>query len=38
MDRLRDEGEGILLIYDNAIDAALLRLYLPRGGAAKVLV
>jgi hypothetical protein len=38
MDRLRDEGEGILLIYDNAIDAALLRPYLPRGGAAKVLV
>jgi hypothetical protein len=32
------EGEGILLIYDNAIDADSLRPYLPRGDAAKVLV
>ena len=38
MERLRHEGEGILLIYDNAIDAASLKPYLPRGGAAKVLV
>jgi tetratricopeptide (TPR) repeat protein len=38
MERLRHEGEGILLIYDNAIDAAALKPYLPRGGAAKVLV
>jgi TIR domain len=38
MERLGHEGEGILLIYDNAIDAAALKLYLPRGGAAKVLV
>jgi tetratricopeptide (TPR) repeat protein len=38
MERLRHEGEGILLIYDNAIDADSLRPYLPRGGAAKVLV
>jgi hypothetical protein len=37
-ERLRHEGEGILLIYDNAIDAAALKPYLPRGGAAKVLV
>src|SRR5262249_34440442 len=38
MDRLRLEGSGILLIYDNAVDAASLRPYLPRGGAARVLV
>jgi hypothetical protein len=38
MERLRHEGEGILLIYDNAIDTDSLRPYLPRGGAAKVLV
>jgi tetratricopeptide (TPR) repeat protein len=38
MERLRHEGEGILLIYDNAIDADSLRPYLPRGGVAKVLV
>ncbi|HMK78956.1 MAG TPA: tetratricopeptide repeat protein [Xanthobacteraceae bacterium] len=38
MERLRHEGEGVLLIYDNAIDAASLAPYLPRGGAARVLV
>jgi tetratricopeptide (TPR) repeat protein len=38
MERLRHEGEGILLIFDNAMDAASLRPYLPRGGAARVLV
>ena len=38
MERLRYEGEGILLIYDNAIDAAALKPYLPRGGAARVLI
>jgi len=38
MERLRHEGEGILLIFDNAIDARALEPYLPRGGAAKVLV
>jgi tetratricopeptide (TPR) repeat protein len=37
-ERLRNEGEGILLIYDNAIDAASLKPYLLPGGAAKVLV
>ena len=37
-ERLRDEGEGLLLIYDNAIDAASLKPYLPPGGAARVLV
>ena len=38
MERLRHEGEGILLIYDNALDAEALRPYLPRGGAARILV
>jgi tetratricopeptide (TPR) repeat protein len=38
MEHLAQEGDGILLIYDNAIDAASLRPYLPRGGAARVLV
>jgi hypothetical protein len=38
MERLRHEGEGILLIYDNAIDAAALKPHLPLGGAVKVLV
>ena len=38
MERLRHEGEGILLIYDNAIDADALKPYLPRGGAARVLI
>jgi tetratricopeptide (TPR) repeat protein len=38
MDRLRTEAEGVLLIYDNASDAAALRSYLPRGGAARVLI
>jgi TIR domain len=38
MERLRHEGEGILLIFDNAIDADALKPYLPVGGAARVLV
>jgi tetratricopeptide (TPR) repeat protein len=38
MERLRQEGEGVLLIFDNAIDAQSLKPYLPRGGAARVLV
>jgi hypothetical protein len=38
MERLRYEGEGILLIYDNAIEADALKPYLPRGGAARVLI
>jgi tetratricopeptide (TPR) repeat protein len=38
LERLRNEGEGILLIFDNAIDAGALKPYLPRGGAARVLV
>jgi len=37
-ERLQHEGEGILLIFDNAIDADALKPYLPRGGAARVLL
>jgi tetratricopeptide (TPR) repeat protein len=36
--RLRDEGPGLLLIYDNAVDAASLKPYMPTGGAARVLI
>jgi hypothetical protein len=35
MERLRQEGAGILLIYDNAVEADALKPYLPRGGAAR---
>jgi tetratricopeptide (TPR) repeat protein len=38
IERLRDEGTGILLIYDNAIDADGIRPYIPSGGATRVLV
>lgn len=38
MERLRHDGNGLLLIYDNAIDASALKPYLPRGGTAQVLV
>ena len=35
MERLHHDGEGILLIYDNAADANALKPFLPRGGAAR---
>jgi tetratricopeptide (TPR) repeat protein len=38
MERLQHEGEGILLIFDNAVDAETLKPHLPRGGHAHVLV
>jgi hypothetical protein len=38
MERLRNEGERLLLIFDNVIDANALKAYLPRGGQAKILV
>jgi tetratricopeptide (TPR) repeat protein len=38
LDRLREEGNGILLIYDNANNAEEIRKYLPRGGAARIIV
>src|SRR5437667_10480049 len=38
IERLRHEGDGILLIYDNALSVDAIRPFLPRGGAAKVIV
>jgi hypothetical protein len=38
MQRLRHEGDGVLLIFDNAIEADALGPYLPRGGTANVLI
>jgi tetratricopeptide (TPR) repeat protein len=37
-ERLRQEGEGILLIFDNAVDAPALKPYLPRGGRCNILI
>jgi tetratricopeptide (TPR) repeat protein len=37
-ERLRDEGEGLLLIYDNAKDAPSLSPYIPGAGATRALV
>lgn len=37
-DRFRHEGEGILLLFDNAPDAAPVRPYLPRGGGVRAIV
>src|SRR5262249_17382697 len=38
LERVEDEGDGMLLIYDNAIDVDLLKSFLPRSGAAHVLI
>ncbi len=38
LERLLYEGKGILLIYDNAVDADSLKPYLPRRGEARILV
>ncbi len=38
MERLRHEGEGILLVFDNAADASAVRPYLPKSGGCQVLV
>jgi tetratricopeptide (TPR) repeat protein len=38
LERLRQEGDGILLIFDNAIDVDQLRPYLPRSGGSQVLI
>ena len=37
-ERLRQEGEEILLVFDNAVDAAALKPYLPRGGRCSILI
>jgi tetratricopeptide (TPR) repeat protein len=38
LDRLRHDGEGILLIYDDAVDALAVGPFLPKGGRARVLI
>lgn len=38
LDGLRRDGGNLLLVYDNAIDAAALRPFLPKAGAAHVVV
>jgi tetratricopeptide (TPR) repeat protein len=38
LDRLQHEGEGILLIYDNAANVAAIKPYLPPGGRCKIIV
>lgn len=37
-ERIRQEGAGLLLIYDNAIDARSIRRHLPLSGGAHVLI
>lgn len=38
LQRLHQEGEGILLVFDNAADERSIESYLPRGGATKIIV
>jgi hypothetical protein len=38
LERLRDEGDGILLVYDNANNADEIGPYMPRAGAARIIV
>jgi tetratricopeptide (TPR) repeat protein len=38
MERLRHDGDGLLLVFDNATGADALAPWLPRGGGARVLV
>jgi tetratricopeptide (TPR) repeat protein len=38
LDHLRDEGDGILLVYDNANNADEIGPYTPRGGGAHIIV
>lgn len=38
MERLLHEGAGILLIFDNAIDADSVETYLPSGGDAQIII
>jgi tetratricopeptide (TPR) repeat protein len=38
MERLRHDGDGLLLIYDNAVSADAIERWLPRGGGARVIV
>jgi tetratricopeptide (TPR) repeat protein len=38
MERLRYEGAGILLIFDNAIDSDSVEVYLPNGGDSQIII
>ena len=38
LEQLRDNGDGILLIYDNAISPNEIRKYLPRGSTTQIIV
>jgi tetratricopeptide (TPR) repeat protein/transcriptional regulator with XRE-family HTH domain len=38
MERLAHDGDGLLLIYDNAVSADAIRPYLPGGGEARALI
>ncbi len=38
LQRLRHEGDGVLLIFDNAPDDGAIRPYLPRGGGAQIII
>jgi tetratricopeptide (TPR) repeat protein len=38
LERLRDDGDGVLLIYDNANTPNEIRKYLPRGGPARIII
>jgi tetratricopeptide (TPR) repeat protein len=38
LERLRDQGDGVLLIYDNAKNADKISPYIPPGGAAHIIV
>ncbi len=38
LQRLRDDGRGLLLIYDNAIDANAIRPYVQRAGESRLIV
>jgi hypothetical protein len=38
MERMRHDGDGLLLIYDNAMSADAIVRWLPRGGGARVII
>ncbi|MEA2678735.1 MAG: hypothetical protein QOK03_457 [Candidatus Binataceae bacterium] len=38
LERLRDQGDGVLLIYDNATNTDEIGPYVPLGGAARIIV
>jgi tetratricopeptide (TPR) repeat protein len=38
LERLREEGEGILLVYDNAVSPHEIRKYLPRASTTRIII